>query len=313
MKAISYYILHALWFVASLLPLKVHYALSDCLYLIIYKLVGYRVKVVRSNLKSSFPEKSADELRAIEQRFYHSLCDYFVETVKLMTMSGKRIRQRLLFKGTEAVNQCLEEGQSVAMFMGHTFNWEWVASLPLWVTPKAQCGQLYHTLENPAFDRLFIWLRQRWGSVCITLVDILRMTIEYKRKGQPTVMLYVADQVPYWNNIHHWCQFLNHDTPVMTGAERITRKNNQAAFYMDMRRIGRGYYEAEFKLITRHPEVLNDFEITDIYYKMLEETIRRQPELWLWSHKRWKRTREEFDRRFKVVNGKVVPKEGDES
>ena len=309
MKSIVYHTIYASWYVLSLLPFWVHYLLADLLYLIIYKAAGYRTKVVRKNLSTSFPEKSATELKAIERRFYHCLCDYFVETVKMMTMSERQMRQRLVFKGTDTVNQCVEEGQSCAVYLGHTFNWEWITSLPLWVTPKARCGQLYHALENETFDRLFLRLRQRWGAECIALVDILRKTVEYKRQSQPTVLGYIGDQVPHWNNIHHWCQFLNHDTPVMTGTERIARKNHQALFYMDVRRVSRGHYEAEFQLMTRHPEALAEFEATDIYFQRLETSIRRQPELWLWSHNRWKRTREEFNRRFQVVDGKVVPKE----
>ena len=305
-----YKLLYYTWYVLSLLPLRVHYVLADAIYLILYKVVGYRTKIVRSNLKSSFPEKTAEELRQIERRFYHQLCDYFVETVKMMTMSQEQMRRRLVFKGTETVNQCVADGQSCAVYLGHLFNWEWITSLPLWVSPQAQCGQLYHALENPLFDRLLLSVRQRWGAECIALTDILRKTVEYRRKQVPTVIGYIGDQVPHWNNIHHWCQFLNHDTPVMTGAERIAVKNNQALFFIDVQRVGRGHYEAEFKLITRQPKELKEYESVDIYFQMLEQTIRRQPELWLWSHNRWKRTREEFDRRFQVVDGKVVPREG---
>ena len=189
------------------------------------------------------------------------------------------------------------------------FNWEWVSSLPLWVTDKAHLGQLYHALENPTFDRLFLHLRQRWGAESIALTDVLRKIIECKQNNKPSVFGYIADQVPHWNNIHHWCWFLNHDTPVMTGGERIAVKNRQAVVFCEVLQVRRGYYEATIKLMTRTPEKLKEFELTDIYHRMLEENIRKQPELWLWSHNRWKRTREEFDRRFQVVNGKVVPKE----
>lgn len=305
-----YYVVTIFWYLFSLLPLRIHYVLSDFIYFILYKVIGYRIKVVRENLEASFPEKTIHELRQIERRFYHRLCDYFVETVKMKTMSRKEIRRRMVFKGTELVNECVNEGQSCAVYLGHTFNWEWITSLPLWVTDKAHCGQLYHALENPTFDRLFLNLRQRWGAECIALVDILRKTIEYKQKQQPTVFGYIGDQVPHWNNIHHWCQFLNHDTPVMTGTERIAIKNRQALFFLQVKQIKRGYYEATFRLMTRTPQMLKEYEATDIYFQMLEENIRQQPELWLWSHNRWKRTREEFNERFQVINGKVVPKEG---
>lgn len=309
MNKVVYYLVYGIWYLLSLLPFCVHYLFSDFVYLILYRLIGYRVKVVRNNLTTSFPEKSEAEIREIERKFYHRLCDYFVEAVKMMTMSERQIRRRMVFKNTEALNKCFDENQSIALYLGHTFNWEWITSLPLWITKKVHCGELYHALENEAFDKLFLHLRERWGSECIPLVDILRKTIEYKHKQQTTIIGYLGDQVPHWNNIHHWCWFLNHDTPVMTGTERIAIKNRQAIFFLEMTQKKRGYYEAEFKLISRTPEHFKEFEITDIYHQMLEASIRRQPELWLWSHKRWKRTRKEFEERFMVVNGKVVPKE----
>ena len=309
MNKVVYYLVYGIWYLLSLLPFCVHYLFSDFVYLILYRLIGYRVKVVRNNLTTSFPEKSEAEIREIERKFYHRLCDYFVEAVKMMTMSERQIRRRMVFKNTEALNKCFDENQSIALYLGHTFNWEWITSLPLWITKKVHCGELYHALEDEAFDKLFLHLRERWGSECIPLVDILRKTIEYKHKQQTTIIGYLGDQVPHWNNIHHWCWFLNHDTPVMTGTERIAIKNRQAIFFLEMTQKKRGYYEAEFKLISRTPEQFKEFEITDIYHQMLEASIRRQPELWLWSHKRWKRTRKEFEERFMVVNGKVVPKE----
>lgn len=310
MNKVVYYLVYVIWYLLSLLPFWVHYLFSDFVYLIVYRLIGYRVKVVRNNLTTSFPEKSEAEILQIERKFYHSLCDYFVEAVKMMTMSERQMRRRMVFKNTEALNLCIAEKQSIALYLGHTFNWEWITSLPLWLTKKAHCGQLYHALENEAFDTLFLHIRERWGSECIPLVDVLRKTIEYKQKQQTTIIGYLADQVPHWNNIHHWCWFLNHDTPVMTGTERIAIKNRQAIFFLEMSRPKRGYYVAEFKLITRTPEHLKGFEATDIYHQMLERSIRRQPELWLWSHNRWKRTREEFNERFQVIGGKVVPREG---
>ena len=308
MKQVLYYIISAIWYLFSLLPLHIHYVLSDGIYLIVYRLIGYRVKVVRNNLEKSFPEKTEKELREIERKFYHSLCDYFVETIKMTTMSEKQMRRRMTYKGVDVINQCTNDKQSVALYLGHIFNWEWITSVPLWVSPDLVCGQLYHALENPIFDKLFLNIRQRWGAECIALTDVLRKTIEYKQQNKVSIIGYIGDQVPHWNNIHHWCQFLNHDTPVMTGTERIAIKNNQALVYLDIRRVRRGYYEAEFQLMTRNPKELKEFEATDIYFRKLEETIRKQPELWLWSHNRWKRTREEFNERFKVVDGKVVPK-----
>lgn len=304
-----YYIVFAVWYVFSLLPLRIHYVLSDLLFWLLYGVVGYRKAVIRKNLRESFPEKSKEELRKIARGYYHFFCDYIVETIKMMTISKENIRRRLTFKGTELVDEIVESGQSCAVYLGHLCNWEWVTSLPLWVTPKAQCGQIYHPLENKEFDRLFLYSRQRFGATCIAMQDTLREIVNYRSKNQPVVIGYISDQVPFWTNIHHWVDFLHHDTPVLTGTERIAKKVNHAVFFLDVHRVRRGYYEAEFKLMTREPQKMDDFEITDIYFKLLEESIRRAPEFWLWSHNRWKRTREEFNERFEVVNGKVIPKD----
>ena len=304
-----YYIVFAVWYVFSLLPLRIHYVLSDLLFWLLYGVVGYRKAVIRKNLKESFPEKSEEELRKIARGYYHFFCDYIVETIKMMTISKENIRRRLTFKGTELVDEIVESGQSCAVYLGHLCNWEWVTSLPLWVTPKAQCGQIYHPLENKEFDRLFLYSRQRFGATCIAMQDTLREIVNYRSKNQPVVIGYISDQVPFWTNIHHWVDFLHHDTPVLTGTERIARKVGHAVFFLDVHRVRRGYYEAEFKLITREPQKMKEFEITDIYFKLLEESIRRAPEFWLWSHNRWKRTREEFNERFDVISGKVIPKD----
>lgn len=300
-----YYLIYGCWYLLSLLPLCVHYVLSDALYFLVYRLLHYRVKVVRKNISESFPEKDASELRHIERGFYHWFCDYIVESVKLLTMSQRQMRRRLVFKGTDVVDQVVAEGQSCAVYLGHYCNWEWITSLPLWVTPAAQCGQIYHAIENPLFDRLFLRLRQRFGAVCIPMAETLRRIIKYRQEGRPVVIGYISDQVPFWNNIHHWCQFLNHDTPVLTGTERLARQTGHAVFYMDVRRVRRGYYEAEFQLISREPKQLAEYEVTDEYFRRLEASIRRDPACYLWSHNRWKRTREEFNLRYDEATGRV--------
>ena len=303
-----FYFFFAIFYTLSLLPLRVHYFISTLLYFLLRYVFRYRLKVVRRNLDTSFPEKSEIQLRRIERAYYRFFCDYLVESIKLLTISPEEIKRRLVFKGTEAVNQCVEEGQSCAVYLGHYCNWEWITSLPLWVTPKAQCGQIYHPIENKDFDQLFLRLRQRLGAVCIPMQDTLRKILEFRQAHQPVVIGYISDQKPNWHNIHHWVNFLHHDTPVLTGTERIARKVNHAVFYMDVRCVRRGYYEAEFKLITREPQKMKEFEVTDIYYQHLEQSILRAPEFWLWSHNRWSRTRKEFNERFKVVDGKVVAK-----
>ena len=305
---ILYYLLIAVCYPISLLPFWVHYLFADVLYILIYYVGRYRVKVVRKNLASAFPEKSEEERKRIERKFYQWFCDYIVESMKLLTLSQEEMKKRIVFKNAELVDEITERGQSVTLYLGHYCNWEWVSSIPLWINPIAWGGQVFHPLENKVFDKLFLKIRERMGSHCIAMQDILREVLKHQQENQPTVIGYISDQKPLWVNIHHWVDFLHHDTPVLTGAERIARKMNHAVLYVDIQRVRRGYYEAEFKCITREPQKLKEFELTDIYFEMLEKSIRRAPEFWLWSHDRWKRTRKEFNERFEVIDGKVIAK-----
>lgn len=306
MKKILYYIVFTLWYIISLLPLRVLYVLSDVLYLVLYRIVGYRRRTVWTNIVTAFPEMTAEEHQDVVRGFYHFFCDYMVESIKLLTMSEAEMKRRMVFKNAERINEVVESGQSCAIYLGHYCNWEWITSLPLWITPKAHCGQIYHPLENKDFDKLFLRMRQRFGAKCIAMNNTLREMVRYHKEGQPVVIGYISDQVPMWQNIHHWCNFLHHDTPVLTGTERIARSMNHAVFYMEVSRVKRGYYEVEFKLVTREPDKMPEYAITDRYFQLLEDTIRKRPELWLWSHNRWKRTREKFNRFYETVDGKVI-------
>lgn len=304
-----YTLAYALWYLLSLLPLRVLYVCSDLLYLLVAYVVRYRHKVVWHNLKTSFPEKTDQELRDIQHGFYHYFCDYLVETVKLLTMSRDQLKRRMTFTGLEEFNQILAEGQSIGVYLGHFGNWEWITGMPHWLLPNAVCCQLYHPLENEYFDKLFRYLRERQGAVCIPMNESLRKIIQLGKEGNPVVVGYISDQVPLWWNIHHWLDFLHHDTPVLTGAERIVKHTGQAFVYGEVTRIKRGHYNCELKVICRDTKQVPDFKLTDTYYQMLEATIRRQPECYLWSHNRWKRTRAEFDEWYYVdEKGKVLPR-----
>ena len=305
-------ILFAYLWLVSLLPLRISYLFSDMAYPLLYYVIRYRRRVVRKNITSAFPEKSLEECIAIEKKFYRWFCDYLTETFKMMTISRSEMADRMTFLGMEEVEHCLAEGQSCAIFLGHYCNWEWISTLPLATSEGVTCAELYHPLENPDFDNLFLYMRQRFGSVCIPMHDALRQIIRYRNEKRPAIIGYIADQKPLWHNIHFWMPFLNHDTPMLTGSDRIVTRTKQAAFYGDVRRTERGKYVCEFKLLTRTPEQLGEFEVTRMYMEALEQTIRREPAYWLWSHDRWSRTREEFERRFYVKDGKVFERTASE-
>lgn len=296
MKNLTYYLSFALWFIISLLPLWVFYRLSDGLYYLVYHVVRYRRRVVYANLRSSFPEKREAEIERIAKDFYSFFCDYIVETLKLFSMGEKNMRKRMKFEGLNQVKEDFANGRSVSVYLGHYCNWEWISSLGLHL--DEQCGQIYHPLENATLDRLFLYMRGRFKAQSIKMDDTFLTILRWKKEGRKNIVGYIADQVPGYNNIHYWADFLHHDTPVFTGAERISKIMDTAVYYIDVERPRRGYYVARFIKIA---DSLNEhpvFFATEQYFRLLEQNIQRAPQYWLWSHKRWKRTREEFNRMF---------------
>lgn len=294
----------------SRLPFWFFFLLSDFEYLLIYHVVRYRRQIVRRNLITSFPEKSETEIVAIEKGFYHWFCDYFFETLKMLTMSREEMLRHIEFQGQEAIETCFDRGQDCAAILGHYCNWEYLSatSLALTIHPDAAVGLIYHPLYNKIFDQLFVDIRQSKGGVCIPKQQILRYLVNYRREHRRNLFGYIADQGPKWENIHLWLPFLGHETPVFTGGERIMRKMHNAVFYVDMERRGRARYRCTFKLISNDAAKEDEFAVTRRFFALLEMSIRRDPCCYLWTHNRWKRTREEFERRFEIKEGKVVPR-----
>ncbi len=293
-----YYIAFAIWYLYSLLPLWVHYRVSDVLYVLVYYVAGYRTKVVRKNLSSSFPEKTPEELRKIERGFYRWFCDYIVETIKLFSIKEKTMRRRMRFEGVEqAVEDCRND-RHVSFFVGHYCNWEWFSSMALYFPTDIMRSQLYHPIENKVMDRLFLYSRGRFGVLSIDMMDAFKLLARWTKQGKVTATGYVADQVPGYSSMHYWPWFLNHDTPAYTGAERISRILDASCYYLDVYRPRRGYYVVKFVKMCDHPSEVPKFGLTEKYYRLLETSIKRNPEYWLWSHNRWKRTREQFNAEY---------------
>lgn len=300
---------YRIFYLISLLPLRVLYGFSDVLAYLAYYVVRYRRGIVRKNLTTSFPEKSPKEIIAIEKRFYRWFTDYFFEAIKLLSISDEELDRRFTITNSNEIEACFEQGQNVAAILGHYCNWEWLSCVGKDLPANRMCGLIYHPLYNKAFDDLFLRIRSHEANgKPIPKQDILRQLVTNKQNGTMSIFGYISDQVPKWENIHCWLPFLNHDTPVFTGGEKIMRRMNDAVYYAELTRPRRGYYSLTYRLITKQPNDLPEFEVTRCFFRMLEETIRREPSYYLWSHNRWKRTHEEFNRRFEIVNGKVVPK-----
>lgn len=292
----GYAIVYAWIKIHALLPMPVLYVLSDILYLIIYRVVRYRLRIVRRNMKYSFPEKTEKELRQTEREFYRHFSDYIVETIKLAHISLKEIRERARLNNPELIDRLMEEGHTCVMLvMGHYGNWEWFTHSPSSFADARVC-QIYRPLRSKIFDRLFISLRTQFGAYGIKKNDTVRDIIHLKKDGVRSVVLFIADQTPSIANIHYWTNFLNRETPMYTGPERIARKMDLPVLFVDAKKIRRGYYTVDFEIITTTPRETPEFWITEQYARRMENCILRNPACWLWTHKRWKHKRNETEK-----------------
>ena len=244
-----------------------------------------------------------DRLKVESPERYKRFCPSSipVETLKLMTVSRSELMRHVEFRGTEAIEKSFDQGKPCAAILGHYCNWELLTAIGLTLGRhrEAVIGLVYTPKTCKLLDRLFIKIRQNMGGVCVPKQDILRYLVQFRRQGVMNIFGYIADQSPKYQNIHLWLPFLGHDTPVFTGAERIMRKMDNTVFYIDVERPARGKYVYTFKPMTDKPGELPEYEITRRFFAMLEQTIRRNPSCYLWSHNRWKRTHEEYDRRVK--------------
>ena len=301
-----YNLVYLLGYVISLLPLWTLHIISDMLYFFLYHIIGYRKSIVRKNLAGSFPEKNGKELKILEKEFYSFFCDNLMETVKLFSISDKQLRKRMAFIGIPQMVDAMrkEDKQFVFIYLGHCGNWEWISSLTARIhefAPEVTGGQIYHPLRNKVFDRLLLGLRSRFDGVNIPMKETLRYILKQRKKGERTIIGFIADQIPKWNSIHHWTQFMNRKTPVFTGTEQIGKQVDALFYYAHVDRIRRGYYRCTLTRMVENTDQYKEFEITDKYFKLLEQSIRTHPTIWLWTHNRWKRTYEEYVKRQKQV------------
>lgn len=285
----NFLIYPALWFF-SILPFRILYVLSDLFYLIIYYVVGYRKKVVRKNLKKSFTEKSFAEIKIIEKKFYHYFSDLILETLKELTLNEKQFSERVEYRNTERILELLKEQKSVIIMTAHYGNWEWASYFPkLFIGTDFKSFQIYKQLRSSKTDKIVYNLRSKFGGVNIEKHQLLRQMVGNVKANQHGVYWMIADQIPSEKNIGARIAFLHQDTAVLTGSEQLSKKFGFPVFYARITRPYRGKYQFDFLPVCEKPEETDKNEITTVYFKLLEESIIERPELWLWSHKRWKR------------------------
>jgi KDO2-lipid IV(A) lauroyltransferase len=271
----------------SKLPFSVLYALSDFLFFVSYRLVSYRRKMVMNNLRNSFPEKSADELRRIEKDFYKNLCDYGVEMLKLFTISREQLAKRMVFTNPEIVLNHLKNNQSVIFLASHQFNWEWLLTGASLVYPS-QIDFVYQQVNSEFFNAFSLESRTRFGAHAIRRDGVARES--FKRRNLVRGIALVADQYPgYDHDKKYFTTFLNQDTVFFNGTSQLGIMLQYPVIYHTVKKIRRGYYETTAIEIATPPYAKESTEIISNYVRAVERAIQESPSGWLWSHNRWKK------------------------
>ncbi|MBN8788346.1 MAG: lysophospholipid acyltransferase family protein [Terrimonas sp.] len=281
-----YYILYAFFYLVSLLPMRILYILSDLMFFVVYHCISYRKKVVFKNLEKAFPEKSGAERAGIAKQFYRNMIDSFIETFKLLSASPRFLLRRVT-ANWEILEPMQKSGKSCQLHLGHTFNWEWGHHV-LQMNTIYQVLVVYGPLSSKAFERLLLGIRTRFGSKFIPASDMKHSIAQYA--DTQYLLGLVADQSPGKPQQAYWLNFLNQPTAFIPGPEKAARNLNLPVLFAAISKTRRGYYHAELTIASEQPAMLKPGELTLMYARFLEDTIRKQPENWLWSHRRWKHT-----------------------
>ena len=296
MKLVGYYIFYGFAWLLSLLPMKILYFISDIFYVLVYNIFGYRKKIVISNITNSFPEKSKEEINRIAKQFYHHLIDIFIELIAMLHMSEKSIRKRMKYKNLDLFYELQQEGKGIAGVTGHYNNWEWLNSFQLFSSKEKANYQglaIYKPLSDKNFEKFLNRIREKFGAKAIPMNNTFKELLRQKRKSELPFPILISDQSPIKEEINFWTNFLNQETAVYLGAEKLAQKLDMAVVFLKIRKIKRGYYETSFELITKNAKETTEGEITKKHVKLLEDLIKENPQYWMWSHKRWKHKRED--------------------
>ena len=286
MQYLVYILIYPFLWLVSILPFRLLYAFSDGLFVLLYRILGYRKKVVKENLRLVFPEKSEKEINEITKKFYHHLCDMVVEAIKSLSIKEADLKERFTFTNVELIQELEKKDRSIILMCAHYGSWEWIFILQTYV--KAKGHAIYKRIENKYFDRLVKRIRAKYNTKLITTKETIPILISSKERGELTINGFVSDQSPRRRRAMHWNEFMNIKVPIHTGAEMLAKQLDMAVVFFSVRRVKRGFYETTFKTISETPRDYKDYEITDIFLKLVEKQIYEAPEYYLWTHKRWK-------------------------
>lgn len=270
------------------MPFWLLYLFSDMFFVLACYVVQYRKKTVYQNLKNAFPEKSDEEIKHIAVRFYRHFADMIFETLKSFRISQAELSKRFRYVNPEVVNDLYDRGKSVALLSGHYGNWEWGAAMPKYF--KHQVNTIYRTIENETFNEWMRQVRSRFGMYLMPQLISMRTMLNLQKSGQLSVTYFLTDQTAL-KDTDYWVTFLNQETPVFPGPEKVASKFKLAVVFMDIQKVSRGFYEVRFTKLFDDASQTGPYEVTKAHVKFLEDIIRKKPEYWLWSHRRWKHKR----------------------
>lgn len=301
MSYLLYKIMYGSIRIITLLPFRYLLPFSSIFYFFIYYIFPYRKKIVRKNLKNSFPEWNKKKVKQVMKKFYMHLCTGFIESLYSgkFTIDDFQLRYKVI--NPELCNEYFKQGKSISLMMAHYANWEWAATLQVYL--KHQILPIYKPLHNPYIDRKVKHDRERFGCKTVPQEKILRKLIDYESEKKPTITYFLADQRPLMAKIQYWTTFLNQDTPVVMGPEKIARKFKHAVVFLKVVPVGKSIYEVEFVPMFDDASEEKEYAIIEKYHEILENLIREEPEYWLWTHNRWKHKIENY---YKLRKNKVV-------
>lgn len=279
-------LLFAILLLVSRLPLSILYVFSDLIFVSLYHITGYRKKVVMNNLNHAFPEKSDKEKQAICKAFYHNFSDYIVETLKTFTISNTELRVRVQHLNQHLFQDAKDEGKNIIMLAGHVFNWEWFNALAT-VIPQEHCYPVYRKIQSRFWEEKIKLIRGRFGNTALEANQVIRHMLKTPNDGNSAYM-FVADQSPHISEIRYGLNFLNQNTPAFIGYDKLSTKMDLVFIYCEMKKVKRGYYQVNYHRIYPDGEKFQPYEVVHKFHQLLENTINKRPDNWLWSHRRWK-------------------------
>lgn len=289
MQFLIYLIVYPLLWFISILPFRLLYLLSDICYYIVYYIIRYRRKTVRENLQMVFPNYSQQQITAIEKKSYRHLCDIFLEMIKTISITQKQIDRRFTYSNLDTYLNLEKKGKSIALMCAHYASYEWVISMNQHITFKGYA--IYKKIKNPYFDDLVKNIRSKFKAYLITTKETNKVIEDNAKNGVLGVYGFASDQTPRRSNNMHWINFLGIESPIHFGAEMLSKRYNMNVIYLKVKKVKRGYYEATFEILTENVRELPKYEVSERFMREVEKQIYVQPELYLWTHKRWKHKR----------------------